>query len=464
MLRSVALLLVFVSVTAAAAIAEADAEPNLQGNSIAEACADKEESCEGWKSDGMCESQRDLMSYYCAATCGICSSVAEATAVLADVVETIVEATDSTRRDDSAGDQYWDNYNYDNADYDSASSDSAYDAGYDSSSYDAAPSDSAYDTGYDSSSYDSGSSYDASSYDTVDVPADTPATTAAITNQCAGEVRNGLMKEMRPSNYGFVECEAGFTRNGPYYIYCNEAGLITGELPTCERKCSEITVDGGNIDPPESDKQGWLYVSCNEGFTLEGNAWNWCDKGVVDYMPTCTGGAAVADVVAEDAGIVENESVDNAGDASASNDYYSDIADDSAAVEPADSSASGAAASGGDYSGCPLELVENGVWTDPYQSATYWILECNAGFVKSGGDDYTYCDEQKTVMGVSPECGADKCAATTVENGVVSTSGEGSWIWVQVDCVEGFNLLGSAGSYCNSQDGTLSGDVGTCSK
>jgi len=31
MLRSVALLLVFVSVTAAAAIAEADAEPNLQG-------------------------------------------------------------------------------------------------------------------------------------------------------------------------------------------------------------------------------------------------------------------------------------------------------------------------------------------------------------------------------------------------------------------------------------------------
>ena len=36
-----------------------------------------------------------------------------------------------------------------------------------------------------------------------------------------------------------------------------------------------------------------------------------------------------------------------------------------------------------EYSGCPLETVTNGQWTDPYGSATYWILECNQGYVIS---------------------------------------------------------------------------------
>ena len=35
---------------------------------------------------------------------------------------------------------------------------------------------------------------------------------------------------------------------------------------------------------------------------------------------------------------------------------------------------------GGAYGGCPLKEVENGMWTDPYQSNTYWILECNTGY------------------------------------------------------------------------------------
>ena len=37
--------------------------------------------------------------------------------------------------------------------------------------------------------------------------------------------------------------------------------MITGDIPTCERKCSEIKIAGGSIEPPENEKQGWLYVS-----------------------------------------------------------------------------------------------------------------------------------------------------------------------------------------------------------
>ena len=32
-------------------------------------------------------------------------------------------------------------------------------------------------------------------------------------------------------------------------------------MPTCEKKCSEILVEGGSVEPPENEKQGWIYVS-----------------------------------------------------------------------------------------------------------------------------------------------------------------------------------------------------------
>ena len=35
----------------------------------------------------------------------------------------------------------------------------------------------------------------------------------------------------------------------------------------------------------------------------------------------------------------------------------------------------------GSYGGCPLKEVENGVWTDPYETSTYWILECKTGYL-----------------------------------------------------------------------------------
>ena len=37
--------------------------------------------------------------------------------------------------------------------------------------------------------------------------------------------------------------------------------------------------------------------------------------------------------------------------------------------------------SGGLYGGCPLKEVQNGKWTDPYGSSTYWILECKSGYI-----------------------------------------------------------------------------------
>ena len=49
---------------------------------VVEACADKEEGCAGWASENYCTTQRDLMSYYCPATCGFCNAVQEVTGYL----------------------------------------------------------------------------------------------------------------------------------------------------------------------------------------------------------------------------------------------------------------------------------------------------------------------------------------------------------------------------------------------
>ena len=98
-----------------------------------------------------------------------------------------------------------------NSEYDnySGEEDSSYDSNYDSS----------YDYSYESS-YDS--SYD--EFGNYDVNSEGDQVTPAIRNHCMGEVRNGELKDMSPSSYGYVECEEGFTRTGPYYIYCNEQG------------------------------------------------------------------------------------------------------------------------------------------------------------------------------------------------------------------------------------------------
>ena len=60
-------------------------------------------------------------------------------------------------------------------------------------------------------------------------------------------------------------------------------------------------------------------------------------------------------------------------------------------------------------------------------------------YVKSGGDDYVYCDDKKEITGSAPSCEEDKCAAVKVENGVVSTQGSGAWIWVKV-CIKRHNF------------------------
>ena len=103
-------------------------------------------------------------------------------------------------------------------------------------------------------------------------------------SECRGEVKNGKMVDMKPSNYGYVQCTEGFNLKGSYYVYCDAqgnsspvhmcecvallfhynilvAGMITGELPTCERKCSEIPIENGAIEPPQNDMAGWVYIS-----------------------------------------------------------------------------------------------------------------------------------------------------------------------------------------------------------
>ena len=48
--------------------------------------------------------------------------------------------------------------------------------------------------------------------------------TPPIGNVCLGDVKNGNLREMSPSNYGYVECDEGFSQQGPSWIYCNADG------------------------------------------------------------------------------------------------------------------------------------------------------------------------------------------------------------------------------------------------
>ena len=47
---------------------------------------------------------------------------------------------------------------------------------------------------------------------------------------CQAEVANGQLFNLKPSEYGYVECDDGFTRTGSYYIYCDANGT---ELCVC---------------------------------------------------------------------------------------------------------------------------------------------------------------------------------------------------------------------------------------
>ena len=105
-----------------------------------------------------------------------------------------------------------------------------------------------------------------------------------------------------------------------------------------------------------------LYLQCDDGYTLEGKAWNWCDRGVVDVIPKCVG--------AEGSDTTEEEIT--SPDSSTDNTDYN--TEDEVVEEEKESGGSGV------YGGCPLKEVENGEWTDPYGSSTYWILECKTGY------------------------------------------------------------------------------------
>ena len=47
---------------------KAEAKPQIDG-----VCEDIDQGCAGWKASGFCETHKDLMSYYCPASCGTCS-------------------------------------------------------------------------------------------------------------------------------------------------------------------------------------------------------------------------------------------------------------------------------------------------------------------------------------------------------------------------------------------------------
>ena len=66
------------------------------------------------------------------------------------------------------------------------------------------------------------------------------------------------------------------------------------------------------------------------------------------------------------------------------------------------------------------------------QQSTRPIVIAHFSYVKNGGDTYVYCDEQKKLSGVAPQCDEDKCANVKVANGVVTSSGTGDWLWVKV--------------------------------
>ena len=62
-----------------------------------------------------------------------------------------------------------------------------------------------------------------------------------------------------------------------------------------------------------------------------------------------------------------------------------------------------------------------------------FLVDASAfSYTKSGGDEYVYCNDDKSVSGIAGECQESQCDIQ-VDNGVVLSSESGGWFWIQVN-------------------------------
>lgn len=286
---------------------------------------------------------------------------------------------------------------------------------------------------------------------------------------------------MSPSNYGEVECDEGFSRQGSGWIYCNADGVLIGELPTCERSCKDIKVPVGTtsmefVAIAGDDNYGYLDVLCDDST----RSWITCTKGAVDADWPCADVPTMADpipvqtvapTVAEIPTMADPIPVQNVAP------IVAEVAEDimsTTEIRGAEEVKQNPAK----YSGCMLPVVEGSEWTDLFAAndpGRFWSLSCNDGFKKEDSSlNYdAFCDSttgKVTAMSQEfPSCSPipnyNFCAGKQVPFGkVLATVQDSGWNYLTVSCDEGYQLYGGSGSYCWSVDGNLSSELGQCKK
>ena len=88
-----------------------------------------------------------------------------------------------------------------------------------------------------------------------------------------------------------ISCQNSFTISGEATITCTDGTLST--LPTCVQNpspCNTPVIENGSVNPKTATiESGAQYaVSCNDGLTISGDSSITCTDGTLSTLPTCS--------------------------------------------------------------------------------------------------------------------------------------------------------------------------------
>ena len=247
-------------------------------------------------------------------------------------------------------------------------------------------------------------------------------------------------------------CDTGYTLSGSATRTCQADATWSGTAPTCaSASCSpDLTAPAnGSVDRTTGTTGDVASYTCNQGYTLSGNATRSCeaDGTWTGTAPTCT---------AVGTGCTPNPCVHSAGCTPVGASGYS----------------CGACDMGYMGTNCDLPITCSGaaapangaVSSDTATVGMSVTYTCTAGYTLNGNATRA-CQADGTFAGTAPTCTANACAPdlTAPTNGQVSRTMGVTGDVATYSCNGGYALSGNATRTCQA-DGTWSGTAPACNQ
>ncbi|XP_053398307.1 CUB and sushi domain-containing protein 1-like [Mercenaria mercenaria] len=256
-----------------------------------------------------------------------------------------------------------------------------------------------------------------------------------------------------------ITCNEGYALDGSSSIKCLETGW--NDTTTCViKECDDPSPDNGVALTPEGTQFGdTAFVTCNEGFTLEGSGFISCGyNGSWSSYPTCT----IKDC---------SDPVPYKGTANDSSTTYGSvieiICDTGHVISGSSVITCNADGTWSDVPTCDPDDCGNPTPANGYADLTYGTtynsnvtVTCDTGYNLTGFS-VLYCLE--TGWSDTPSCNIQECEDPTPLNGnSEQTRGTTFGSVVIVNCNDGYQLVGHTHIYCDA--GPIWSSTPTCIK